>query len=114
MNYLITFLFCFVVVYLCYSLVVIYRKKGFKKFKTSKQLEYFQKAYNINPEKINLKNFAQSLAITNAFIIATTCTVIEIFDNLILKLLFAFVILVPFMLLMYKLLGTHYKKKEGK
>ena len=114
MNYLITFIFCFVVVYLCYSLVVIYRKKGFEKFKTSKQLMYFEKAYNINPEQINLKHFARSLALTNAFIIASTCTIIEIFDNLILKLLVAFVILVPLMLLMYKLLGTIYKKKEGK
>lgn len=114
MEYLITFLFCFIVVYLCYSLVVIYRKKGFQKFKTSKQLMYFEKAYKINPEKINLKHFAQSLALTNAFIIAATCTIIEIFDHLILKLMVGFVILVPLMLIMYKILGTVYKKKEGK
>lgn len=114
MNYLFTFLFCFIVVYLCYSLVVIYRKKGFEKFKTSKQLIYFEKAYKINPEKINLKHFAQSLALTNAFIIAFTCTIIEIFDNLIIKLMVGFIILLPLMLLMYKLLGTIYKKKEGK
>ena len=114
MEYLFTFLFCFIIVYLCYSLIVVYRKKGFEKFKTSKQLIYFEKAYNIKPEKINLKHFAQSLALTNAFIIALTCTIIEIFDNLILKLMVGFIILVPLMLLMYKILGTIYKKKEGK
>ena len=114
MEYLITFIFCFIVVYLFYSLVLIFRKKGFEKFKTSKQLIYFKQAYKINPEKINLKSFAHSLALTNAFIIAITCTVIEIFDNLIFKLLVGFVMLVPLMLLMYKILGKVYKKKEGK
>lgn len=114
MEYLITFIFCFAIVYLVYSVVVIWRKKGFEKFKTSKQLLFFETAYKIDFKKINLKGFAQSLALTNAFIIAFTCTVIEIFDNLILKMLVGFVILLPLMLLMYKLLGTIYKKKEGK
>ena len=114
MEYLFTFLFCFITVYLVYSLVVVYRKKGFNKFKNSKLMLYFEKAYNIDKEKINLKHFAQSLALTNAFIIAITCTIIEIFESLIIKLLVGFVILVPLMLLMYKLLGTIYKKKEIK
>lgn len=114
MEYLITFIFCFVIVYLVYSTVVIFRKKGFEKFKTSKQLKFFEIAYKIDFKKINLKSFAQALALTNAFIIAFTCTVIEIFDSLIFKMLVGFVILVPLILLMYKLLGTIYKKKEGK
>ena len=114
MKYLITFIFCFAVVYLLYSIIVIWRKKGFEKFKTSKQLIFFKMAYNINIDKINLKKFARDLALTNAFIIAFTCTVIEIFDNLILKMLVGFIILLTLMLLMYKLLGTIYKKKEGK
>lgn len=114
MEYLITFIFCFIVIYLLYSIVVVWRKKGFEKFKTSKQLLFFKMAYKINIDKINLKGFANALALTNAFIIAFTCTVIELFDNLIFKMLVGFVILLPLMLLMYKLLGTIYKKKEGK
>lgn len=114
MEYLLTFVFCFVIVYLVYSLIVILRKKGFEKFKTSKQLIFFETAYKIDFKKINLKSFAHALALTNAFIIALTCTIIEIFDNLILKLAVGFVILLPLMLLMYKLLGTIYKKKAEK
>ena len=114
MEYLITFIVCFLIIFLLYAAIVIWRKKGFEKFKTSKQLIFFEKAYNINFKKINLKTFAHSLALTNAFIIAFTCTVIEIFDNLILKLCVGFVILLPLMLLMYKILGTIFKKKEGK
>ena len=114
MEYLITFIFCFVIVYLVYSIFVVYRKKGFEKFKSSKQVIFFEKAYQLDFKKINLKSFAQALALTNAFIIAFTCTVIELFDNLIFKMLVGFVILVPLMLLMYKLLSIVYKKKEGK
>ena len=114
MRYLFTFIFCFVLVFLVYSMFVIYRKKGFEKFKTSNQLKFFEKAYKIDFKKVNLKTFANILAITNAFIIATTCTIIEIFDNLIIKLAVAFVILVHLMLLLYNILGKTYKKKEGK
>lgn len=114
MNYLLTFISCFIIVYLVYSAVVIYRKKGFEKFKTSRQLIFFKEAYNLNLEKLNLKSFAQALALTNAFIIAFTCTIIEMFNKLIIKMAVGFVILLPLMLLMYKLLGTIYKKKEGK
>lgn len=114
MTYLLTFIFAFLIVYLVYTLVVIHRKKGFEKFKTSKQVEYFKEAYKIDFKKINLKKFANSLALTNAFIIALTCTIIELFDNIILKMCAGFIILVPLMLLMYKLLGTIYKKKESK
>jgi hypothetical protein len=114
MKYLFTFIFCFVTFYLIYSLVVVYRKKGFEKFKTSKQLMFFKQAYKLNLKKLDIKSFAKSLALTNSFIIAFTCTVIELFDNIILKLLIGFVILIPLMLLMYKILGNIYLKKEGK
>lgn len=114
MNYLLTFIICFIIIYLVYSIFVIYRKKGFEKFKNSKQVIFFEKAYKLDFKKINLKNFAQSLALTNAFIIAFTFTVIQLIQNFILKMLVAFVILVPLMLLMYKLLSIVYKKKEGK
>ena len=114
MDYLLTFIICFIIIYLVYSIFVIYRKKGFEKFKSSKQVIFFEKAYNMDFKKINLKGFAQSLALTNAFIIAFTFTVIQLIQNFILKMLVAFVILVPLMLLMYKLLSIVYKKKEGK
>ncbi len=114
MEYLITFIFCFIIVFLVYSLFIIFRKKGFEKFKKGKQLIFFEKAYNLDLKKINLKSFAIALALTNSFIIAFTCTIIEFFDNFILKMCVGFVILLPLMLLLYKLLGTIYKKKEGK
>ncbi len=57
MEYLLTFIICFIIVYLVYSTVVVYRKKGFEKFKTSKQLMFFEKTYNIDLKKNKLKIF---------------------------------------------------------
>ncbi len=113
MEYLYTFIFCFIVIYIVYFIVIVNRKKGLESLKKGKQIEYFKKAYNLNFAKINIKKFANSLALTNAFIMAFTITIIEIFDNLIVKLLVGFVILIPLMLIMYKLLSLRYKK-EGK
>lgn len=114
MDYLLTFIFCYIIVFLVYYLVVVQRKKGLEAFKKGKQVEFFKNAYKLNLKKLNYKSFGTSLSFVNAFIIATTVTIIEIFDNLIIKLLVGFVILIPLILICYKLLGKYYKKKEGK
>lgn len=114
MTHVFVFLFCFIISYLVYRLVIIQRKKGFEKFKESKQLQYFKTVYNINFDKINIKKFANSLALTNAFIIGLTVTIMDFIPNFILKILVAFIVLLPLMLISYKLLGQAYKKKEGK
>ncbi len=114
LEMLYVFLFCFIIVYLFYYLVIVRRKKGLEAFKKGKQLQFFKNAYKLDIKKINLKKFANSLALANAFIIAFTVTIIEFFDNLVIKLLVGFIILIPLILLVYYLLGKAYKKKEGK
>lgn len=114
MEYIFTFVFCFLVIYLLYLFIIVLRKKGLEKFKTSKQLDYFKIKFKLDIKKLNFKKFANALAVTNAFIIAFTVTVIEVFDNWILKVLVAFLILLPLMYLLYNVIGKYYKKKEGK
>ena len=114
MLYILTFIFCFLIIYLLYLFIIVLRKKGLEKFKTSKQLDYFKIKFKLDIKKLNFKKFANALAVTNAFIIAFTVTVIEVFDNWILKVLVAFLILLPLMYLLYNVIGKYYKKKEGK
>lgn len=114
MEYLFTFIFCFIIVYLVYYLVVVKRKKGLEAFKKGKQLEFFKNAYHLDTKKLDYKSFAKSLSLVNAFIIASTVTIIEIFDSLVIKLIAGFIILIPLILICYYLLGKKYKKKEGK
>lgn len=114
MKYLLIFMISFVVIYLLYFIVIVSRKKGLESFKNGKQFEFFVKKYELNKSKLNIKSFANSFAFINAFIIALTFTILELFNNLVLKLVLCVFILVPLMLIMYNFLGRHYKKKEGR
>lgn len=113
MNYLLTFIISFLIIYLLYYIVIINRKKGIESFKQGKQLEFFIKTYKLDKKKLNIKKFAKSLAITNSFIMALTLTILELIDNLIIKLLLCVIILTILMLILYNQLGKAYKKKEG-
>lgn len=114
MNYILLFILSFLLIYFVYFIVIISRKKGLESFKKGKQLEFFIKTYKLDKKKLNIKKFANSLALTNSFIMALTITIIEFMDNLIIKLLLCVIILTALMLLMYNYLGKTYKKKEGK
>ena len=114
MKYLLIFIITFLLVYLLYYFVVVRREKGLEAFKKGKQVLFFKNAYNLNLEKLNYEKFANSLAVTNAFIIAFVVAVLEIFDNLIIKLLVGFVTLIPLILICYYVLGKIYKNKEAK
>lgn len=114
MDKILLFIISFLVVYLVYFLVVVSRKKGLEAFRNGKQLLFFKTAYNLNIDKLDCKKFANSLSITNAFIIAFTITVIEFFESNIVKLGVGFALLIPLILVCYYILGNVYKKKEGK
>lgn len=114
MNYFLLFIISFIVIYLTYFIVIINRKKGLESFKKGKQLEFFIKTYKLDKKKIDIKKIANTLALTNSFIMALTLTIIEFTDNLIIKILLCVIILIILMLIMYKLLGQSYQKKEGK
>lgn len=114
MEYIFTFIVSFMIIYIVYYLIILRRKEGLEKFKRGTQVEYFKKVYQLNIKKINIKEFARDLSLTNAFIMSAVITIIEFFDSLILKMLAGFIIIIPLMLLSYKILGEKYKKKEGK
>ena len=114
MEYFTTFIISFIIIYLVYFIIIVNRKKGLESLKKGKQIDFFKKAYKLDFRKIEIKKFANSLALTNSFIMALTITIVEIFDSLIIKLLVGFITIIPLMLIMYKSLGNIYKKKEGK
>lgn len=114
MKYILLFIASFLVIYLVYFLIVVKREKGLDAFKKGKQVMFFKNAYNLNLQKLNYRNFANSLSFVNAFIVALTVTVVEFVDGYVFKLLLGFIILIPLILICYYILGKFYKKKEGK
>lgn len=105
MEHLCTFIFCFIFIFIFYFIIVYSRKKGIQAFKKGKQLEYFKTVYNLKLSDEDLKKFVFCLSLTNAFIIALVITIVEFFDNLFLKLLLGFVLLIPLILICYDILA---------
>lgn len=114
MERIIVTLIVFLFIYLLYAVTVIYNKNKIKNFEKSNQASFIIKKYKLDTSKINMKNFARILAITNSFILSLAFFITDFIENYILKLLIGFVILVPAIILCYHLIGVIYKKKEGK
>ena len=114
MEQVILFLLTFLVVYLIYLFLIILRKKKLDKYDQSTEMRYLAMRYQLNMKKLNMKKIAHILALTNAFIIATTVTVMSLISDFILGILVAFVTLFPLILICYHIIGSYYKKKEGK
>ncbi len=105
MNYIILFVVTFTIVYLLYLLTVIINKKKLEKFKKSNQALYFIKKYKIKVDDSNVKLLANLVALSNAFIMSTAITIVELVPNYILKILVAFLVIMPLILVMYHIVG---------
>ncbi|MBE6138716.1 MAG: hypothetical protein E7173_03105 [Firmicutes bacterium] len=114
MNFIIVFIVSFLVVYLAYLITVISNKKKLEKFKSSNPIVILSKKYNLKINDSNVKELAHLVALGNAFIIASAITIVELVSNFILKILVAFIVIVPLILIVYSLIGKHMVKKESK
>lgn len=114
MDYVILFIVTFLVVYLLYLFTVILSKKKLNKFKTSNQVMFFIKKYQIKVDENNVKFLAHSIAIANALIISIAIIAVELVSNFILKVLVAFIIIIPLILILYHLIGKIMLKRGNK
>ena len=102
----------FFIIYLFYLFFVILRKKKLEKFKKNSYIRVLVNRYNVDINSINFKNLVHVIALTNSFIVSSTFFVMGLFKNFYIGLLVGFVVLIILELLMYKLLGMLYGKKE--
>ena len=114
MKFIILFVVTFLVVYLLYLLTVILNKKKLEKFKNSNQALYFVKKYKIKVDDNNVKLLAHLVALSNAFIMSTAITLVELVSNFILKILVAFLVIMPLILIMYHIVGKVMMKRGNK
>lgn len=121
MENIIIFVVLFILVYLMYELFVLHNKKALEKMKIGRELYFLKRNYKLDYDKLNMKYVARLIALTNAFILSFTTTVVSIINNwvnnfylwLIICLIMAIVILIPLILIIYGLIGKHLKKKQG-
>lgn len=112
MKQLILWLSIFIIIYLFYLIFVILRKKKMAQFENNTYISYLTKVYKLDKKKLNIKLLAHIIALSNAFIIATTFIIISYVKNFILMLLLAFIVLLPLQLLVYHIIGKYLKRRE--
>ena len=112
MKEVLFFIITFLLVYLIYYLFVINKKKALEKWQTGKEMSYLKKVYKI--KIVNLKQMANVIALANAFIVATTVSVVSLFNNFVSQMLMGFTILICLIILVYHFIGKYYQKKGKK
>lgn len=112
MEKLILWPIIFIIIYLFYLFFVILRKKKLEKFKDNTYVNYLVKIYKLDRNKLNIKSLAHLLALSNAFIVSTTFTIVSFIDNFIIMLLVAVVVLIPLLLIVYHIIGKYLKRRE--
>lgn len=102
----------FIILYLFYFVTVINRKKKLDKFMESMEITYLKRRYNLSLKNINKKPLAHLIALTNSFIVSLTLLATGITHNYILKLMVAFIIFIPLIIVSYHIIGLYLKRKE--
>lgn len=111
MEYVIYFILTFLFVYMI-SYFFVVRKAGKKtQKKIPVEVEYLIKKYNIDLKKVDYRSFINTISITGSIIMALTVLIIFNIENILLQLLVAFVVMIPLILIGFKLVGEFYKKK---
>ena len=111
MKEIFLYLFIFILVYLFY-IIFVYRKKNvLKKFPNGKEMSYLKYKYNVKITDKNIKKISQSIFLANAFILATTVTVVSMFNNLFLEIIVGIVTLLLLILLTYHIIGKIFGRR---
>lgn len=114
MEELIFYFITFITVYLLYLFFVILKGKKSEQFKNSTEMQFLRKKYKVDIEAIGMTKLAHISAIANAFIIANTVSIIGFIDNVVLKMVTGFVILLPMIIIIYHFIGKYYQTKQRK
>jgi len=121
MEYLIFFIVLFLIIIIIYNLFVIRKEKALNRMKTNKEVLIFTRLNDIDINKVNFKKMVRLLSLGNAFIISLMATFVLLLKNIITNFylwilgsaLISFVLLIPLIIGIYKLIGKIFKK-EGK
>ena len=111
MREIIFYIASLLLLFLLYYVFVICNKKRLQKFSKNTYVTYLVNVYKLDKEKIGIKTLALAVILINSFIIATTVFVVGFVNNLILKFILSFIVLIPLQLLMYHIVGKTFEKR---
>ena len=102
----------FIIIYLFYYIAVISKNKKLDKLMEGMEITYLKKRYNLKLKKANKKKLGGIIALTNSFIVSITILLVSMVKHHILKLMIAFIILVPLIIISYHIIGLYLKRSE--
>ena len=109
---LVEFVVAFVLVYLVYYFFIIKKCKK-KKDYVPVEVNLILSIHKIDYKKINLYGMIKVVSLVTTFIIALVVTIINnFFDNTIIILIFSTIVSVLIAIIIYNLIGKHYKKQS--
>ena len=114
MKELLLYLGTFIVAYIFYFVFVLNRKDVLNKFPNGKEMSYLKYKYGVRITPNNLKKIANTICLTNSFILSTTVYVVSFFKELYLEVIVGMVTLIVLILGLYHIVGIYYRKKGDK
>lgn len=122
MVYIIFFISSFIIMNLFYYIFVINKEKALKNMKKGKELLLLAKIGKVDLNKVDLKESVKLVTLSNSFIIAVMGTLVMLLSDyiedfylwLIISSISAIIILIPFIMVVYRLIGKKLNNKKGK
>ena len=114
MEYLLTFIGSFIIVYTLYYFVIIkvQRKKKYRKL--SPDAAIFKDYYKVDIKKIGYKRFYRILDFVNSLMLSLLMISVYIINSIVLKILVIAILMLPSIWCVYYFLAKYYYYIEGK
>lgn len=108
--FILTFIFCYIVSYF----LLVRKRDKYDKKKVPVEVQYMVNRYKLDMKNINYRKFLKSISLVGSFDMALAVIIIYNVNNIILQLLIGFIVLIPLILISFKLLANYYIKKVYK
>ena len=123
MKEIILFIACFILVFICYQVFFIlpmkkYRKnkkngkkKKIKEKKELAEIRFLVTKYKLDLDKVNYNKLLLVVSFVSSFDITLIVTIITLFDSYLVSFLLAAVLVLPIVMISYRLVYKFYEKK---
>lgn len=111
---MIDLIFCgviFVVIYLLYLLMVVFKRRKYNKNRAVIELKYIINKYKLDMDKISYLKFSNMVALVTSFDMALTLFVAFKLENRYLQFTIGILLLIVLLLGSYHIIGKVYQKK---
>ena len=115
MELLLLFFIYFVFFLLFYKISFFIKTKEKKKKKdflaSSKEMMYLTNKYKLNIKKIGVDKIINLICFANAIIFTLVLIATFLIDNLFIRIIIMFLLLIPLIFIVYHIIGSFYRKK---